>query len=135
MRFDDGFADGQAHAAALRLGRKERVEDPPGGSPVPVSFTEIWIWPSSLACNLTVRTPPVSFIASMPFSMRFISTCWTCTRSALTVGGLRARPVRMETPCRVASARSISIVSPMTSFSASGSCFGSAFCRAIANGL
>jgi hypothetical protein len=33
MRFDDGFADGQAHAAALRLGRKERVEDPPAAAP------------------------------------------------------------------------------------------------------
>src|SRR5208337_1317364 len=27
VRFDDGFADGQTHAAALRLGCEERIED------------------------------------------------------------------------------------------------------------
>ena len=27
MRFDDGAADGQSHASALRLGRKEGIED------------------------------------------------------------------------------------------------------------
>src|ERR1700747_514369 len=31
----------------------------PDGSPGPVSFTEMWIWLSSLDCDLTVRTPPV----------------------------------------------------------------------------
>src|SRR5882757_940005 len=47
----------------------------PGGSPGPVSFTEISIWPSPPNCEFTVSTPPVSFIASMPFSIRFMSTC------------------------------------------------------------
>ena len=27
MRFDDGATDGQTHAGALRLGRKEGIED------------------------------------------------------------------------------------------------------------
>src|ERR1700761_7757866 len=36
----------------------------------PVSFTEISIWPSSPNCDFTVSTPPVSFIASMPFSIK-----------------------------------------------------------------
>src|ERR1700693_3294301 len=47
----------------------------PRGSPGPLSLIEISIWLSSPNCDFAVSTPPVSFIASMPFSMRFMSTC------------------------------------------------------------
>ena len=44
------------------------------GKPTPVSLTDIFTLPSSIV-DMTVSTPPVSFIASMPLSMRFMSTC------------------------------------------------------------
>jgi len=39
----------------------------PRGSPGPVSFAEISIWPSSPNRDFTVTMPPSSVIASMPF--------------------------------------------------------------------
>jgi integrase len=78
----------------------------PMGSPGPVSFTEISMWSSVANCDLTVSTPPLSCIASMPLSMRFMSTCCTCTRSTVTFGSSAARSVRIETPRSLASLRS-----------------------------
>jgi hypothetical protein len=78
MRFHDRHADCQAHAAALWFRSKERINiwsALPRGSPEPVSFTETSLWPSSPNCDFTVTTPAKSFIASMPFSIKFISTC------------------------------------------------------------
>jgi hypothetical protein len=42
------------------------------GIPVPESLTEISNWRSSVFFELTVSSPLASFMASIPFSMRFI---------------------------------------------------------------
>jgi len=66
--------DCQAHAATLRLRRKECIEYLIGvaqGQPT-LCHEEIWIWPSSPNCDFIESTPPVSFIASTTLSMRFI---------------------------------------------------------------
>src|SRR5271163_1973778 len=78
MRFDDRLADCQAHAAALwfRVKNASNIWSALAkGSPGPVSFTEISIWPSSPNCDFAVTTPFVCFIASMPFIIKFMSTC------------------------------------------------------------
>jgi hypothetical protein len=78
VRFDDRLADCQSHAAALWLLRKECIKYLVGlaqRKPGPVSLTEISIWPFSPNCDFTVTTPPASVIASIPFSIKFMSTC------------------------------------------------------------
>jgi len=78
MRFDDRLADCQAHAAALWFRSKERIK-----------YLVVLAWGQPAACvidrdldlavlancDFTVTTPPVSFIASMPFIIKFMSTC------------------------------------------------------------
>src|SRR5712664_2785394 len=62
------------------------------GSPTPVSLTVTTTCSFSACCDLIAssRVPSTSFIASMPLSMRFISTCCNCTRSPKTGGSSAA---------------------------------------------
>ena len=53
---------------------------------MPVSFTATRICPSPVITDVTVSSPPTSCIASIPLSMRLSSTCWSWTKSALTMG-------------------------------------------------
>src|SRR5207253_9110455 len=72
MRLHDGTADGQSHAAALRLGGKERRKDlihllrwhPTTGTPArELSLT-------AFSSHFHRKLPPEAFNASMPFSLR-----------------------------------------------------------------
>ena len=80
MRFNDGMRNAQAHAHAVLLRRKERLEEPLQsihGIPGPVSRIEIRACPSE-AHDLQVisRTPfGISAMASIPLTMRFKMTC------------------------------------------------------------
>src|SRR2546422_3707413 len=84
-----------------------------GGNPTPVSLTEMSSWPPAACSDRMVRSPVAfaSFMASMPLSMRFMSTCCSCTRSALTLGSPVPRSARIGTAYRVASVRSSTIIS------------------------
>src|SRR5471032_628282 len=57
----------------------------------------------------------MSFMASMPLSMRFMNTCCNWTRSAMTWGRSGLSSVRMEMEWRVASLRRMPIISRMSS--------------------
>src|SRR6266404_1891028 len=94
-----------------------------GGSPTPVSLTEISSCSSSPRSDLMIRSriPSTSFIASMLFIMRFISTCCSCTRSPRTWGRSSANSVRTDMEYRMASLRSRTIISSMTSLTSTDS--------------
>src|SRR5882672_447299 len=75
------------------------------GSPTPVSLTVTRTCSFSAPCDLIAssRVPSTSFIASMPLSMRFISTCCNCTRSPKTGKLCRElRPDGYVVSCRLA---------------------------------
>src|SRR5712691_1982529 len=59
-----------------------------GGSPTPVSLTVTVSCPFSARCDLMAswRVSSTSFIASMPLTIRFMSTCCNCTRSPMIRG-------------------------------------------------
>src|SRR5437867_6551768 len=63
----------------------------------------------------------MSFMASMPLSMRFINTCCNCTRSAMILGRSLASSPRIEIEYRLASLRSRTIISRMSSFTSTNS--------------
>ena len=87
---DDGASDCQSQTCALRFGRKERIKDLicvfQAGKPTPLSVTEICNLPASFStANLDDQVRRAfSLIASIPLSMRFMNTCCSCTRSAVT---------------------------------------------------
>jgi hypothetical protein len=61
MRFHDGLADRQAMPLPCGFVVKNASNiwsALPGGSPGPVSLREIWIWPSSLNCDLFTGPVP-----------------------------------------------------------------------------
>ena len=127
VRFHDRSGDGEAHPGAVRLRGHERFEDRSGfsaGSPTPVSPTAI---SSSLSSHLrmTVSSPPVSFISSIAFSIRFMNTCCNWTRSAMTSGSASASVVRIEIEAALASCcsnRAISRITALTSTRSRSSC-------------
>ena len=92
-----------------------------------MSLTEISNWPSWPSSVLIVSSPPVSFMASMALSMRFINTCWSCTRSAVILGRSGASSVRIEIEYRLASSRSKPSMSRTISFTSTNSRCGGAF--------
>ena len=81
MMLNDGARDGQPHAHALVLGRKERLKQLRSSlsceMPWPLSAIEISAAPSIRAVRVvTLRSgPSVLTVASMPFTIRFRITC------------------------------------------------------------
>ena len=121
VRLDDRPADAQPHAGAVRLGRKERIENP---------FRELRRKPDagiadgqqylsfSARCEVMAssRKPSTSFIASMLLTMRFIATCCNCTRSPTIGGRSSASSIRTDMLYRIASPRRRATVSRIISF-------------------
>src|SRR6266478_3729843 len=100
------------------------------GRPTPESLTDTKTCSFSV-CDLTAssRAPSTSFIASMPLIMRFISTCCNCTRSPKMLGRSEASSALSNILCCVASPRSRTIISRMTSFTSTSSCCGGLFLK------
>src|SRR5215471_19368853 len=111
---DDGPADRQSHAGALRLGSEECIEN---------LLDLVW-WNSNsgihdrnqeltavIFCDLIVSLPGVFmlFMASIPLSMRFIKTCCNCTRSAFIEASSSERSLWIKIECLDASPRSKAI--------------------------
>src|SRR2546426_1002975 len=93
------------------------------GSPTPVSLTDTKHSSLSAGCDLMAssRVPSTSFIASVPFIMRFIMTCCSCTRSPITREGSGASSVRIDMEYRVASLRRRTTISRITSLRSTNS--------------
>ena len=88
MRFDDGAADRQTHPGALRLGAEEGGKDLiglPGGQPDPGVTDRDGKLTILRDARRDGQFSPEPLIASIPLSMRFIKTCCSCTRSAVTL--------------------------------------------------
>src|SRR5882762_2358986 len=102
-----------------------------GGSPTPLSVTDTTTSSFSARCDLMAssRVSFTSFIASMLFMMRFISTCCNCTRSPMTCGSSASSSVRTDIEYRIASLRSRTIISRMTSFTSTKLCCGDPFLK------
>jgi hypothetical protein len=89
VRFNNGAADPQSHARAVSLGGKERCKDlvrllwwePHAGIADRDQHLAIL---TALRLDGEFALPSISFIASMLFIMRLISTCCSCTRSPMT---------------------------------------------------
>src|SRR5216684_3853860 len=101
------------------------------GRPTPVSLTVTRTCAFSPRCDLIAssRGPSTFFIASMPLSMRFISTCCNCTRSPMTWGRSAASSVRTAMLYRIASLRRMTIISRITSFTSTNSRSGVPFLK------
>jgi SAM-dependent methyltransferase len=84
-----------ARSLATQRGLAERAEFRFIDATRPLPFSDASF--DAITCIvLIVSTPPVSFIASIPLSMRFIRTCCSCTRSAVILGRSAVRSVRIE---------------------------------------
>src|SRR5260370_411485 len=66
-------------------------------------------------------------MASIALSMRFMNTCWSCTRSAVIFGRSGASSVRIEIEYRLASPRSSTSISWTISFTSTNSRCGGDF--------
>jgi hypothetical protein len=83
MRLNDRPTDGQPHASPVILGRKECPENLVGqlrgqsDTRIADRDQQLTIAADLMASSLP---PLVSFMASMPLSMRFMKTCCSCTR-------------------------------------------------------
>src|SRR5271156_4545957 len=97
MRLHNGTADGQPHAAALRLGSKERKKDLihllHGQPHALVADRELEL--TVLQFRLHRKLSAESVMASMALSMRFMNTCCICTRPTVILGSSAERSVRM----------------------------------------